>query len=221
MNVFKILTAHSRTKSFLLPLSLLCLSFCIRLSLISKGPFELDCLGLALNAQQTATTGQLQYFNAAGYPLAVALGAFFIRLTNLFSVNDPIFAVNLMSVCFGSAIVPLQYLLTKNLLNERAALYSAVMLSFIPVLFLQSLFGISHNIFIFFLLLGFYWLTLTPVDHPKSLFLILSGVALGLAASTREQDIVLMLPAIFYLPSAKQALGFPIGNFFLLLLYLG
>ncbi len=106
----------SKFHPLLFPPLLFVLCFLLRFSLISKGPFELDCLSLALKSEQFITTGKLQYLSGAGYPLAVLLGAFFIKITNLLSIRDSVFAVNFMSVCFGSAIAPLQYLLTKNLI---------------------------------------------------------------------------------------------------------
>jgi hypothetical protein len=205
--------------SWILPLTLFLLSFILRFLLISKGPYELDCLNLILKAEQSIQLGKLQYLNAAGSPLAVLLGVLFIKLTNFFSHGDSVFAINLMSVSFGSGIVPLHFILTKNLFNQKAAIFSALMVSFVPVLFLQSLFGITITIFLFFILLGFCFLTTPPSLKIKAF--MLSGLCFGLAAAVRGHDAVLILPAIAWALIIRKKGCSLVNQFFSLTIFIG
>ncbi len=100
--------------NYLIPFLLFIFSFSIRLSLISKGPYHIDCLNLALQAQETLKTHQLHYLFGFGYPLTVLLGSFFVAFTNIFSIDDPVLAINLMSVFFSSLCVVANFLFAKK-----------------------------------------------------------------------------------------------------------
>ncbi len=104
-------------------------------------------------------------------------------------------------------------------INEKAAIFSSIMVSFVPILFLQSLFGISITLFLFFLLLGFYFLSVPCGIERKYYFL--SGICFGLAAATRAQDIVLMLPAITFYIFSKESKCSTIQKFYNLSVFVG
>src|SRR3989338_3302267 len=107
-----------RIKNLFIPLSLFLLSFFIRLAFISKGPFHYDALELAINAQKTLQTFKLHYLHIPGSPLTVIIAAINIAIFRLFSVNDPVFVVNFMSVYFSSLCVVLLYWVVKELFDE-------------------------------------------------------------------------------------------------------
>ena len=191
------MNAH-RLKKFAVPLFLFLFSLLLRLSLISLGPFHGDCLNLALQAEETLATLRIHPLPGFGYPLTVLLGAGFIGVTRFLGNDNPVFAVNLMSVVFGALGIPLLYLLAKKLFNGTTALFSAVLFSLHPFFLGVSLFGMSHTPSIFFLLAGLLLLSYYK-KNARRLYLLLSGGALGLAGAARLQDLILMLvPVAFF-----------------------
>ncbi len=171
------------------PLFLFFASLFLRLSLISKGPYHLDCLALAINAQNTLENHQLYYQFGSGYPLTVLMGSFFFAATQWFAGNDPVFAVNFMSVILSSLSVSIFYLFIKNTLNASSAFFSALFLSLHPIFLTLSVYGNSHVVCIFFLLLSLYVLT-NP--HQKFRYFFFS-LFLGLMGASRLQDMILMI----------------------------
>jgi len=185
-------------KSFTIPFLLFFLSLLLRLSLISKGPFNGDCLGLAITSETLLNGHQLNYLFGSGLPMTIILGAFFVWITKLFSIHDPVFAVNLMSVFFSSLCVPANYFFTKKLLNKKTALFSSMLLSVYPIFMAISVYGNSHAPSLFFLLAGLTAL-LTYQEAQKRHYLILSAVCLGLMGATRLQDMAIMTIPLSYL----------------------
>ena len=147
-----------RTKAYLIPLLLFFISFLLRLSLISKGPYHLDSLNLTLLAEKTLETGSLQSQFGPGYPLTVILAALFIFVSRIFSQNDPILAVNFMSVVFSSLCIPVFYAITDKLFGRLTAFLSAIMFSLSPIFLGVSVFGKSHTPSLFCLLVGLFYL---------------------------------------------------------------
>ncbi len=188
----------NKIKLLLIPLAIFLFSFFLRLSLISKGPYDVDCLDLALRAEETLSTHRLSYLHGAGYPLTVILGAIFVSVAKFFHTYNAVIAVNFMSVTFGSLCVLVQYQLTKKLLDETAAIFSSLMLSISPIFLGVSLYGTSQVPFLFFLLLGVSFL-LTYLKTGLKRHLIASAISLGLMTATREQDMTLIFWAISYL----------------------
>ena len=60
-------------RDIIISLLLFSLAFIIRFLLISKGPFHLDTLSLAINAEKTLGTLTLHYQHMPGYPLVVIM----------------------------------------------------------------------------------------------------------------------------------------------------
>lgn len=177
---------------FLVPLGLFVLSFLLRINLISKGPYHLDCLALAINAQQTLETYQLHYQFGTGYPLTIILAALFIAITQPFNGHDPVFAVNFMSVTLSSLSTLTFYLFIKNTTNNRTAFASALFFCLHPIFLGLSVYGNSHVVCVFFLLLSLYSLTY-PVEKFRSPLFCL---CVGLTGAARLQDMILTLPAL-------------------------
>lgn len=176
-------------RSWILPLTLLLFSFTLRIFLISKGPYHVDCLALAINAQKTYTDHTLHYQFGTGYPLTVLAGTLFIGLTNFFSINDPVFAVNLMSVWLSSLTVLIFFLLLKNTFNKLTAFLGATALSLHPIFLTLSVYGNSHVVSLFFFLLSLYFLTHSQIKYKNILF----PLSLGLMGAARLQDMALIL----------------------------
>lgn len=185
----------STSRSWILPLIIFFASFILRLCLISKGPYHLDCLTLALNAQKALVEHQLPYQFGTGYPLTVLTGALFVGLAKILSINDSVFAVNLMSVWLSSFSVLIFFLFIKNIFNTLTALLCALALSLHPIFLTLSVYGNSHIVSFFFLILGLYFLT----KRENPLRNIGFTICLGLMGAARIQDMVLMLiPTAFF-----------------------
>jgi 4-amino-4-deoxy-L-arabinose transferase-like glycosyltransferase len=190
---------------WIIPILLLFFSLLLRLALISKGPYHVDCLTLAINAQQTLANHQLHYQFGTGYPLTVLTGSLFVGLTRLFALHDPVFAVNLMSVIFSSLSVLILYLLVENLFNSRAAFFSALLFSLHPIFLSLSVYGNSHTVSIFFLLCSLYALASSKQRFSQLLF----ALFFGLMGAARLQDMILIIApiSIFWIFWYKNAIS--------------
>jgi len=183
------------TKKLNLSILLILFSFVIRFALISKGPYHVDCLSLAMVSQHLADNFQLKHQFGSGYPLTVILGALFIAFTRLFQITDPVYSVNLMSVVLSSLSVGVFYVLVERLLNKRTAVFAAVAFSLSPIFLGISVYGKSHIPSLFFLLLSVYFLTRNGEDRTIKDFW-LSAVFMGFMGACRLQDMVLVAPAV-------------------------
>ncbi len=179
-------------KKYTIPFILFFLSLLLRLHLISKGPFHLDCLNLAINAEKTLDTFQLHYLFGPGYPLTVILGSFFIFLTRLFSIDDPVFSVNLMSVVLSALSIPLFYFIAKKLSDPFSALLGAVTFSISPIFLGLSVYGKSHTPSLFLLFLCILCLIYYFENRNKRL-LLWGSIFFGLMGAARVQDMILMI----------------------------
>ncbi len=194
-----------KIRPYLVPLLLFFLSVLLRISLISRGPYNIDCLNLALLAEKSIQTHQLHYLFGSGYPLTIILSIFFITIAKFFSVNDPVTAVNFMSVFFGSLCVPVFYLLVKKLFNASVALLSAISLSICPLFLGISTYGMSHAPSLFFFLSGIFFLLIYTTTYQKT-NLIISGIFIGFMGATRLQEMLLMATPIcfiYFIPPEK------------------
>src|SRR5208282_3005492 len=90
---------------YLIPSIIFLASICLHLSLMSKGPVSVDCLGLAINSLSTIHTHHLHYQFGSGYPLMVLLGTIFISTGKQIGITDPVTAMNLISVVFSSIAI--------------------------------------------------------------------------------------------------------------------
>ena len=169
-------------------------SLLLRAGLISAGPYHLDCVTMARQALATVETGQLHYLHSHGFPLSAMLAASFVYLARLFGEQDPVLAVNAMSVVFSSLCVPVFYLLARRLTGTAAAVFGSVLFSTSPILLGLSVFGNTHTPALFFLLGGMLALVRAAEDHGWTA-LLFSGLLFGLAGAARLQDMVVALPA--------------------------
>ena len=170
--------------SLLIPLALFLVSFLLRLFLTSKGSYHLDCLNLAILAERSLDTGSLQSQFGPGYPVAVLLSAFFIFVSRIFSQNDPVIAVNLMSVVSSALCIPALYVIAEKLFGRLPAFLSAVIFSVTPIFLSISIYGKSHAPSLFFLLTGICFL-LSFLETREKKTLVISSIFIGLMGASR------------------------------------
>ncbi|MBU0468309.1 MAG: glycosyltransferase family 39 protein [Candidatus Omnitrophica bacterium] len=187
-----------KDNKYLVPLVLLVFSFFIRMSLISKGPYSLDSLVVVDAALKTIQTYQIQYFHDFQYPLAVIFLVGFINFFKLFSVYDPVFLYNFLSVFFSSMSVSLFYVLIKQLINKPAAFFTAILFSLCPIYLGLSVYGTSNILSLFFLFLCLVSMNQYFLSQEKKYY-FLSSFSLGLMGAARLQEMFFILPAIFCL----------------------
>lgn len=187
-----------KNKDYFLCLVLGLFSLVIRLLLISKGPFSHESLNLALKAEQTLETGQLQYMFGSGYPLTVLIAAGFVGIGKLFGFTDPVVANNLMSAVCSSISVALFYLFVQHLLDRPTAIMSAILLATSPIYLGISVYGKSHAIELIFLFAGLLVLIKYLRTH-KMQHLLIGAFLLGLMGGTRLQDLVFVIPSIYFM----------------------
>ncbi len=206
-------------ENFLMVFLLFVLSFLLRFFLISKGPYDADCLSLALLVQKVEQTHQLQYFFGSGYPLTVFWGAVFVHFLKWFGMADPVYAVNLMSVVFSSLAVAVFYSIGLRFLGPLGAILSSVLFSVNPLFLGVSVYGSSQPLAIFFLLSSILFL-LKFLEREDRLFLFLSGIFLGLTGASRLQEMFLILGPLVFLflanKNIKPAQSSHILKFFLI-----
>jgi len=174
-----------RTEKIILFLLFL-LNFILHFSLISKGPYHPDCFLLALKSQESLKSHQIHYLQGTGLPLTVLLGALFVGIFKIASINDPVFAVNFMSVTLSSLSIPILFLLIKNLLDPKTALITSLLFTFNPIFSSLSSFGNSHIPALLFFLTALLFLTKKP-RTSQSLFL--SCFFIALMGASRPQDL--------------------------------
>jgi len=183
---------------YLIPGIIFLVSFCLHLSLISKGPVTIDCLNLAVNAQATLIDHHLHYLEGSGYPLMVLLGSVFIFIGKHFGVTDPVLAVNFIGVLFGSVTILIFYLLTQEICDSLTAILASFILLLNPVFLDVSTYGINHTPSLCFLLLGL--ISLLQFQTTKRIaYLLLSALCFGLMGATRLPDLILTFPAITFM----------------------
>ena len=163
----------------------------IRLSVISLGPFNVDCLNLAVKAQNTLGQHQLHFLNGTGYPLTILLGSLFVALTGLAGNSDPVFAVNLMSVVLSSLTIVCFYLFIQTFLDRKTALFSSILFSLYPAYLGLSTYGMSHTPSIFFLILGLCFIQEYARMNIRSLLFFGAG-CFGCMGASRVQEYALI-----------------------------
>lgn len=195
-------TLSERKKDVFIFLFLIAMAFYCRLLYIAQGAFFFDTLELALQGSKTLDTLQLHYMHWPGYPFAVLIAALFIFLVRLLGNYDPVYAVNLMSVTFGSLSVGVFYLFTKKILNRYYSIIVSIIVSFFPLHFSLSTFGLNHTLAITLYLLSAYCMVWYGERHRLTM-LVFSAVFLGCGTAARLSDAIFVVPLLFFLWASR------------------
>ena len=182
-----------KLKNNIIPFILFLGSFFLRLSLISKGPFNVDCLDLATQAERSLSAGQLQNMYGSGYPLVVILSAGLIYIFRMINIVDPVSAVNMMSVVTTSICVIFFYKIAERITSQKAAIFSTILFSLNPAFLGNSVFGISHGPALLFLSVSIYFLILFKEDNKCLKYLFISAIFFGFTGAARLQDMIFLI----------------------------
>ncbi len=191
------LSAMRFLKAALIPALLFIINFLLRLSLISKGPYHLDCVTMAYQAGLTVKTGTLHYLHSHGFPLSAILAAFSAWLAQAFGA-DAVAAVNGMSVFVSALSVPLFFIVTQKLSRKTTAVISSLLFSVSPIFLSLSVFGNTHVLSLFLCLMSVFFI-LKLKARPCSSTLLTAGITLGLWGAARVQDFLTLVPAVLLL----------------------
>ena len=178
-------------------------ALCLRLALMSKGPFHVDVLRLALAAQETLETGRLHYAHGDGHPLAVLFGALSIAILKVFGVSDIVFGLNVVGVVCGALSVVLLFLVVERMFGFHTAVVAGLLLTFFPPHVAVSTFGKSLTPAMCLALASLYFLLGFIQDVTRRRDLLTAGVFLGLCGAARLSEMVFALPLGFLLLSAS------------------
>ena len=186
-----------RLQHLFIPFLLFTISLLIRLLLISKGPYHSDALGFAVSVEQSVLLHKVLFLHGHGYPLSALLGIGFFWLLHACGWDNPVFAINLLSVIFSSGCVVLLYLLGRKLFDQTTALCAALVFTVSPIFLSVSVYGNSHTLSLFFFLCSLLALAHYQEKYRRIL-LYISAILLGLAGACRIQDLAVLLPAVVY-----------------------
>lgn len=186
-----------KAPAFLIPFALFSLSLIINLSLINRGPYHVDCLGIAQSVGQTLQAKAFHSVVWVGNSFLVLIGALFLMVTQALGSDNPILAINLMGVVCGACAIPILYNFLRRVLGTQTAVFGALLVLSCPMYISLSTFGLSQIPAFLFLMAGLLFLAVFK-ERPRPLFLWLAGISMGLMGLTRVQDFLLMLPAFIY-----------------------
>lgn len=182
-----------------IPLILFFISLAFRLSLICKGPFNMDCLDLVLKAEQTIKTGLLQFMYGSGYPLHVLSATVGILIGKIFGSPDPFFIVNFLSVLYSSLAVPFVFGIGRILSGTTlGGIFTALIFMFNPLVLSESLYGTSHAPALLFIT-GTLYHFLLFMEKQDTRRMLLAAFFLGLLGATRLQDLTFLSVALSFL----------------------
>jgi hypothetical protein len=175
------------------------LAFSVRYYFKAAGLFHTDSVIGARAAEDTLSTGRLQYLQGdLGYPGESVLNTLTYAVFNLFGATNAEYSTLFSGVLYGALCVPMIYFLSKKLFNsEHAAVYSALILTFLPVHLSLSTYGKGHGMELFFLLLSAY-LAHTAGEVKTLKLKLLASMSLGFTMAIR-QTTALFFPAFLLL----------------------
>ncbi|KKQ72894.1 MAG: Glycosyl transferase family 39, partial [Berkelbacteria bacterium GW2011_GWB1_38_5] len=112
-------------------------------------------------------------------PLGKLIIAFGLKL-----FGDTSFTWRLMPAIFGTLLIILGYFTGKELSSKRVGLFTASIMGLDGMLLVYSRTGLIDIFLVFFILFAFY-IFLKYINTQKLIYLILAGIAVGLAASVK------------------------------------
>lgn len=183
-------------KHVLIPIAIFVLAFALRFYFKGAGLFHTDSVIEAMRVEATVREASLQYMHHPGYPGQVVLTTvFFIMHKILAGAASAEFAATFASILFGSLGVVAIYYLAKEVTGSmEAAVFSAVILAFLPVHFSITTYAKNHGASSFLLLSAMFY-AFRGVNIKSFKLKILSSLLLGFSITVRLSNI-LFLPIL-------------------------
>lgn len=123
-------------------------------------------------------------FSPPGYPLSIGI-------INLF-INDLFFSAKLVSVITSMMTIPLFFMIGKELFDDEAGLFAALVYAVYPVILIISVEPNTEALFFFFLFLSIY-IFILAVKKDNFIMYVLLGISFALSYLTRPEGILLLI----------------------------
>lgn len=125
------------------------------------------------------------------------LGKLLIAMSEMLFGNNS-FGWRSIPAIFGTLIIPLSYLVSQKIFNNKVvSIFTATLVLLDGLFLVQSRIGLLAIFLTFFIMLS-YWLALEYCQSRKKYFLILSGVSIGLGLSVQWLMLPFWLILLFY-----------------------
>lgn len=137
-------------------------------------------------------------------------------ISSVLYFHDTSFTWRLMPAIFGTLLIILGYFTGKELSSKITGLFAAGILALDGLVLVYSRTGLIDIFLTFFILLSFY-LFLKYVNSQKILFLILAGIAVGLASSVKYIGALILIVFFVMALNKKISLKKNFWKFFIFL----
>jgi Gpi18-like mannosyltransferase len=136
------------------------------------------------------------------YPHLFMWFYYFISASLLFIIKDAFLAAKIITIFFGLASVPIIYLVTRKIFNEKVALLSSVLLIINPEFTVISSVPLREPVYTFFIFLSLYF----AINNK----IFLGGFSVGMSFLTRMEGLLIGMPyyiiALFMQETKKKML---------------
>ncbi|MFH0861889.1 MAG: glycosyltransferase family 39 protein [Candidatus Altiarchaeota archaeon] len=175
------------------------LAFGLRYHFQAGGLFHTDSVIEANAAEKTIETGRLYYLQGElGYPGQAVLNTATYAVFRLFGASNAEASTLFSGVLFGALCVPMIFLLSRKIFDsEHVGVYSALMMTFLPVQLSLSTWGHGHGMELFFIMLTGY-IGILAGERDSLGLKVLTAASMGFTMAIRQTS-VLFLPALFLL----------------------
>ncbi|MCE7699054.1 MAG: glycosyltransferase family 39 protein [Methanobacterium paludis] len=175
--------------NLLIAIFLTILTVVTRVPFVSKYLFEWDSVNFALSFNKYDIA--MQQPQSPGYILYVYLGKV---VNSIF--HDPNTTMVFISIVFSILTVLLVYFLAKQILSQKIAIISALLLIFSPIFWFYGEITTIYPVESFLAVLIVY--TSYQILRGKTRFIYISALTLGIAGGFRQELIIFMLPLWLY-----------------------
>ncbi|MFH1788869.1 MAG: glycosyltransferase family 39 protein [Candidatus Altiarchaeota archaeon] len=185
-----------KRKDTIVPVLVFILAFSLRFYFRGAGLFHTDSVIEAFRVEASVREGTLYYMHHPGYPGQVVLTSFFFIVDKLLTgAASAEFAATFASILFGALGVVAIYFLAREVTGSfEAAIFSAVILTFLPVHFSITTYAKNHGASSFLFLSSMYF-AFRGVNTKSVKLKVLSSLLLGFSITVRLSN-VLFIPIL-------------------------
>ena len=185
MSSFKIFFQNIWKRPWILVLLFTVLCFAIRIYTVGQIKVEIFDEVYFVNFAKNYLHG-ISFFDIHP-PLGKLIIALGIKI-----FGDSTFGWRIMSVVFGTMLIPLIYLTGKELAGKTVGIFAMLIVGLDGMLLVYSRLGLM-DIFLAFFLLASFFTFLKFSNNQKFLYLVLAGIFLGLASSVKYTGFLMWL----------------------------